>query len=370
MDIKKTQRATLIFTIWTFFYFLCFRWFMLTNWNFNIFSASDWQFLYFEWWHKGWIIEGSYFWIFVISLFLFIPIWIWGSCFFLSCNYSKYMEKMFWDSIYKKKTKKVQEQNKNVRVKKKKSYREVRPKALATTPQTIAPVQTTATDTDLMSQEPSTTQKLFMEEKTPSADRSFSSRELTDDFAGASPFAQDLTNFEMSTSDFDDQIKPLDENLSEIMLSRGAVVIENPRLNDSMIDYMAISKDQIFFILTDPEKGDWLADEERFNDEDPLWFSETSHRVSPITILKNFETLFKTSLDDEKFQTHIILVKTDGNIINAEDMLDVWRDMNVLVARSAIGAPAELPSFAETFPPSVEAAQNEDIEKIQTLVAK
>ena len=370
MDINKIQRTTFIFTLWTFLYFLCFRWFMLTNWNFNIFAASDWQFLYHEWWHKGWIIEGSYFWIFVISLFLLIPLWIWGTCFFLSCNYSKYMEKMFWDAIYKKKTKKVQEQNKNVRVKKKKSYREVRPKALATTLQTVAPVQTTSTDTDLMAQAPSTNQKLFMEEKMPSMDRTFSSRELTDDFAGESPFEQNLDNFEISASDFDDTPKPLDENLSQIMSSRGATVIENPTLNDSSIDFMAVSKEQIFFVLTDPEKGDWLADEERFNDEDPLWFSETSHRVSPITILKKFEEAFKASLNDGKFQTHIILVKTDGNIINAEDMLDVWRDMNVLVARSAIGSPAELPSFAETFPPSVETADAEDIEKIQMLVTK
>ena len=61
------------------------------------------------------------------------------------------------------------------------------------------------------------------------------------------------------------------------------------------------------------------------------------------------------------------MIKTDGNIINAEDMLDVWRDMNVLVARSATGAPAELPSFGETFPPQLEAPEAEDIERIQML---
>ena len=370
MDAKKLQRTTLIFTIWTFLYFLWFRWFMLTNWTFNIFSADDWQFLYHEWWDKGWIIEGSYFWIMIISLFLFIPVWIWGFCFLLSRNYTHYMEKIFWDLIYKKKTKKVQEQNKNVRVKKKKSYREIRPKALATTPQTVAPVQSTPVDTDVMSTAPSTRQDLFMEEKMPSIESGFSSRELSDDFAGASPFAQSSNDFEMQLPDLNDDIQPLNENLSEIMTAAGAIVFEKPAIGDNSVDYMAVANGQIFFILTDSEKGDWLADEERFNDEDPLWFSETSHRVSPITILKNFEAEFSSLLNDASCQTHIILVKTDGNIINAEDMLDVWRNMNVLVARSATGAPAELPSFTDTFPASIDAPNAEDVEKIQMLITQ
>jgi hypothetical protein len=277
---------------------------------------------------------------------------------------------MFWDSIYKRKTKKIQEQNKNVRVKKKKSYREVRPKALSTTPQTVAPVQTNLMNSDLMPEAPSTTQKLFMEERTPSIDRGFSSRELTDDFSGASPFAQDLNDFEMPASGSSGEIKPLDEDFTQIMSSRGAVVIEKPTIEDVSIDFMAIAKDQIFFVLTDDEKGDWLADEERFNDEDPLWFSETSHRVSPITLLKNFEASFLSLLNDSAYKTHIILVKTAGNIINAEDMLDVWRDMNVLVARSGIGAPEELPSFGEVFPPQLDAPPTEEVEKLQTLIAK
>ena len=116
------------------------------------------------------------------------------------------------------------------------------------------------------------------------------------------------------------------------------------------------------------EEGDWLADEERFNDEDPLWFSETSHRVSPITILKNFENELKQA--GVKAQTHIILVKTAGNIINAEDMHDVWTQMNVLVARSGTGCPVELPSFTQTFPAQLEAPTEEDIQAIQELLKK
>ena len=255
MNVEKTQRTTFIFTIWTFLYFSWFRWFMLENWQFNIFSGYAWKSLFNEWWYKGWIIQGSYFWIFIISLFLFIPVWIWGLCFFLTRNYNKYFEKLFWDSIYKKKTKKVQSQNRNIKVKKKKSYREVRPRALTGTPQSIAPITSVEADPEIMNKAPSSAQKLFMEEKlTTSADTSFSSRELSDDFEGESPFSQNAQDFDVSMIASDQKIERLDENLPEIMTKSGAVVIEKPTIENSTIDYMAISKDQVFFVLTDAEK--------------------------------------------------------------------------------------------------------------------
>ncbi len=372
MDTKKLQRTTLIFTIWTFFYLLWFRWFMLVNWKFNIFVANDWKSIFNEWWYNGWIIQGSYFWTFVIALFLFIPVWILGFCFLSSVKYRMYYEKLFWDQIYKKKTKQIQKNNTQIRIKKKKSYREVRPRALAGTPQTVAPVQPNVSS-DMMTSMPSNSQDLFLEEKMPQMPKgsSFSHRELPDNFEGDSPFASQSGDFDMSAGfDMNDTPVELKENLPEIMQNAGAQIIESPELAGNKVDYLAVSKDQVFLILTDNEKGDWLADEERFNDEDPLWFSETSHRVSPITTLKKFET----TLDEQikaaglKMQSHVILVKTDGNIINAEDMIDIWKQMNVLVCRSATGMPEELPSFTDTFPKELEAGELENIEQIKLIV--
>ncbi len=380
MDIKKIQRTTFISTLWTFLYFLWFRWFMLHNWQFNIFSSNDWKSTFNDWWYHGWIIQGSYFWIFVISIFLFIPVWIWGLCFFLSIDYKKHYEKLFWDVIYKKKTKQVQANNKQIRVKKKKSYRQVRPKALSGTPQMVAPVQPQQ-PVDMMTSAPSTASmgmgapNLMMEEKLPDslASSSFSHREIADDFNGASPFAsagmENNYGMPMNLGAMDTPVE-LKEDLPAIMQAAGATVIANPVLGENKISFLAVSKDQVFLILTDAEKGDWLADEERFNDEDPLWFSETSHRVSPITQLKNFEKALNDKMFENglKSNTHIILVKTDGNIINAEDMADVWRQMGALVARSATGMPEELPSFTETFPKELQAADMEQVDKIKQIV--
>ena len=372
MDIKKTQKTTLVFTLWTFFYFLCFRWFLLTNWDLDMFSASHWKFIYHKWWYEGWIIEGSYFWILFISLFLFVPVWILGFCFFMTRPYGLYMEKLFWDSIYKKKTTAVQNQGKITGLKKKKSYKEIRPKALPGMFINVASTQKNApVASDEMDVAPSMSQKLFMQESSaPMPSNGFSSRELSDDFGGISPFAQadeDVLSSAFNAMD-NQETEALDENLFEVMSKAGAAIVERPQVADKTVDYMAIAKGQVFLVLTDAEEGDWLADEERFNDEDPLWFSETSHRVSPITILKDFENELKNA--GVKAQTHIILVKTAGNIINAEDMHDIWTQMNVLVARSGTGCPVELPSFTQTFPAQLEAPTEDDIQAIQELLKK
>ena len=115
-----------------------------------------------------------------------------------------------------------------------------------------------------------------------------------------------------------------------------------------------------------------LVDEERFNDEDPLWFSETAHRISPITTLKNFETSLQKKLSDANLdvKTQIILVKTNGNIINAEDMLSIWEQMNAWVARSSFGLPEELPSFTEVFPKDLAHPDEDVVEKVEAIVKK
>ena len=40
-----------------------------------------------------------------------------------------------------------------------------------------------------------------------------------------------------------------------------------------------------------------------------------------------------------------VLVEKEGNIINAEDMISTWEKSGVLVCRTGIGGPDELPSW-------------------------
>ena len=371
MIAKKIRKVTFIFIIWTILYLVWYRWVMLDGWRFNIFAADDWKFVANAWWNEGWIIQGSYFWIFVIMLFLLIPLWFLGLCVLCSINYTEKYEKWFEPLIYRSKAKKNQKSTPRIRTKKKKSYMEVRPRALAGAPQKIAKVkQPKESDNDDFGSS-SSPNDLFMSEapKKSSRNASFSRREVTDDFEGESPFkTPDMMN-EFLPQETQEELK---ENIPDIMEKSGAFIITKPSIDDNTIDYLALSRDKAFLVLTDAEEGDWLADEERFNDEDPLWFSEMAHRISPIALLKKFEASLKERLSDlgTTIQTQIILVKTNGNIINAEDMLSTWEEMGATVARSSFGMPEELPSFTEVFPSDLKNPDMEIAQKVEALTKK
>lgn len=367
MNFKNLLRGTFIFTLWTFLFFLWFHWFLLTNWDFDILLGYHWQYIFQQWWYGGWVIQGSYYWIFVLSLFFAIPVWLMGFFFFASINYTQLIEKLFWDWIYQKKTKKLQKQSKKIRVRKKKSYKEIRPKPLAATIDTI---QTAVSASD--GQEPGffmdESRRRFSEE-TPH----FSHRELPEDLSTSSPFsaASSFSGEEQPLS-VEPTIEPLHEDLEAIIRKSGAHVQKGVHLGEDVIDYVAFGQKDAYLVLLDNEPGDWLADEERFNDEDPLWFSESSHRVSPLTVLRRAADRLKTTLEKEgiSLTSHILLVKTKGNIINAEDMKDVWKEMNVTVARTDVGMPEELPSFTDAFPTNVEPMSEDVFASVETALGK
>ena len=84
----------------------------------------------------------------------------------------------------------------------------------------------------------------------------------------------------------------------------------------------------LFFYGNEP-LHDWLADEEDFNGEKPLWFSESSHCISPVYKVKEYVD----SLPAEEKRYEPIVVLMDGStIINAYDMIEVWQEMGVVVA--------------------------------------
>ena len=371
MTIKKIQKVTFIFTIWTILYLVWYRWVMLDGWKFNIFLSDDWKFIFNAWWNEGWVIQGSYFWIFVIMLFLFIPLWILGFCVLASIHYTEKYEKWFEPLIYRSKAKKNQKSTPRIRTKRKKSYMEVRPRALAAAPQKIAKVKNTAKESDDDFGSSSSSNDLFISEtpKKSSRNTSFSRREVTDDFEGESPFKTPDMMSEFIPQEKREELK---ENIPDIIEKSGAFIIAKPSIDDNTIDYLALSRDKAFLILTDAEEGDWLADEERFNDEDPLWFSEMDHRISPIALLKKFETSLKERLANlgTTIQTQIILIKTNGNIINAEDMQSTWEEMGATVARSSFGMPEDLPSFGEVFPNNLKNPDMEIAQKVESLTKK
>jgi hypothetical protein len=166
--------------------------------------------------------------------------------------------------------------------------------------------------------------------------------------------------------------KPGSANIIEIMKQKGYQVITGTTVKNTLVDFIGVAKDKICLCLLDREPGDWLADEERFNDEEPLWFSESSHRISPVRKLdivrKHLQGVF--SIDNFRPTLEAYVIVQLGNIINAEDMFDIWNDMDIKVTRIDRGSPKDIMLFAKGLSDGGSPASDKEFEKIKKLIRK
>ncbi len=136
----------------------------------------------------------------------------------------------------------------------------------------------------------------------------------------------------------------------DVLNQKGYDIITGVTIKNTIIDFLAVSENQICLCLVDKETGDWLADEERFNNEEPLWFSENSHRISPVRKASLAAKALSSRLDGSDFDIEVkpYVIIQMGNIINAEDMFEVWEETNVEVTRINRGSPKEIKLFSKT----------------------
>lgn len=359
MSLKELERNVFIFTLWTFVYFSLLRWFLISNWNFDIVAGWHWRYIAYQWWYGGWVITGVYYWIFVFTIFLSVPLWIIGYCISATVKYKKIYENLFWDKIYQRKLNKIKTDGDNAKIKRKPSYKEVRPKPLQYVNFQVAPPKNNVTPGDIFEQA--------------SAQAIQEHTELSPTFAPTTDTLTPMAPVEIDTYTeiTPENIEPVSENPEEIMASANCRVLKNIKIGEEIIDYIAVSEDTLYLCMNDNEPGDWLADEERFNNEEPLWFSETSHRVSPVTTLNNLKDNVLTTLMNAgmPYKAVPILIKTQGNIINAEDIMNVWKDLETVVCRINTGMPEELPTFGKVFPTENQLPSDDVFAKITALLS-
>lgn len=156
----------------------------------------------------------------------------------------------------------------------------------------------------------------------------------------------------------------------DIIKQKGYEIINRVTIKNTVIDFVGVSDDRICLCMLDREPGDWLADEERFNDEEPLWFSENSHRISPVRKidLARKQLLSKLEETDFNFDIDAYLIIQIGNIINAEDMFEIWDDMNVNVTRIDRGTPREIRLFARTLPDAEKRISGGKLDKLMKII--
>ncbi len=350
MSLKSLSRDSFIFVLWTIIFFVLFRFWMRAMWNFDIVVASHWQFIFEEWWYHGWVIEGAYYWSFLIFLFLFIPMWIWGAYFLIKINYTNLMEKLFLSQIYDYKAKKNHKLSRTMKVKKNKKYTEVRPPKLEVAGGSLDLKPMSATADEPKSSVPAMPVP-------PKLDAEPDILSFEDEIADMIKAHEELPN---SKEESKENRVFVEEDLEQIMKNACLKVISGMKFAGMTLDYVAVGAKNLYLCLLDKEKGEWLADEEEFGGEEPLWFSETSHRTSPIYQLLKVKDKVKEQAEKMGISVQPVLIKTDGDIINAEDMGETWDKLGVWVCRTGYGWPDILPTFSMICPSVVEEISDED----------
>lgn len=144
------------------------------------------------------------------------------------------------------------------------------------------------------------------------------------------PFHKDEEE-EKQVEKFVEQTLPFDEEIetavdAEIERQGGCVYSRFRPGNNRLysFDIAQIGK-RLYSIVYADFAGDWLSDEDSFAGDPPLWFSESSHRVSPVHQAIRCRDFFSKELPNIKIAS-IVVLPEKCVIINDEDMLGCWRE--------------------------------------------
>lgn len=219
-------------------------------------------------------------------------------------------------------------------------------------------------DDDIQAYEPAYTQK---RENTRSRNRLGD-----DDRKYEKPARRSRNELREQTPKRERAVKSESSSVFDVFKQKGYDVLHDVPVGKNVADLIALSADKMLICVVDRERGDWLADEERFNDEEPLWFSENSHRISPVRKADMMAGKIQKALEDTDldFQVKPYVIVTAGNIINAEDMFDVWADLDVGVVRFAAGSPEDLPLLSKAVKPCDENISEEDFSALKKVFKK
>lgn len=428
-------RTTFVGILWSIFFIEGIRVIMLTNWRFDIFSPKHWN-MAWELWLSGWVINDPKEWAFVLIIITFIPLWLTGWAALSMLPLGKIFAKIISiplniiNRIFDTPVKVIKNTASIKAVKKKKSYKEVRPRSLrqpidetayikqpekTSIPQPSKPIPIPPApipmpkssysepkvadkfdhslfqfdndddfDFDIfedkpVKEEPKTETVVEAPAEVSTGRKSKndqnrnrdSNKDNNRDKKGNNNSNQQRNNNNNQPNPkASDNKQRVTSSTMEVLKQKGFEVITGATIKDTLIDYIGVSSNEICLCLIDKESGDWLADEERFNDEEPLWFSESSHRISPVRKIDIARQALIKKLEDSKLEYDVksFVIIQIGNIINAEDMFEVWDTMNISVTRIDRGSPKELRLFSKSIEESEGAINKESFDKIKKTI--
>jgi len=429
-------RNLIVGICWSIFFIEGVRVIMLRNWHFDIFNTAHWNYAW-ELWLKGVVIRSPKEWAFILILITFIPLLLTGWAALCLLPWEEVFRTVFnfpikiFGKIFAKPVSAIKHTATIKAVKKKKSYKEVRPRALR------APIDESIYDNATKTQSSSqTTSVVSSPSPTPIPPAHIPHKDIAQSTVPTVLPAPSTEKFDHSLFQFDDEEdfdfnfdafeetntvkadnspttpeksqpnskskskdtpsknnkknsdKPQNNknqatnknnennksrsgnSVHDVLRQKGFEIIVSATIKNNLIDFIGISSDKICLCLLDKENGDWLADEERFNDEEPLWFSENSHRISPVRKVDLAKQALEEKIKENNLNFEVIpyVVIPNGNIINAEDMFEIWDNMHINVTRIDRGTPKELKLFSKSLPEIETPVNKEDFEKLKKLV--
>ncbi len=373
---KILKPLTLI--LWTIGCYFGFRWTLYKYWAFDIINPASWQELGYLW-ETGKVFP----WLFICAFIIIVPVWIMGIIGIRKTNIEVAVKKTLTFPFAMNKRKKIQSlAKKSVKIKKKKSYVNTRPPALK-------PVMGEAFAVNPRKHIEATDGKYSPSIDEDDNDDFYSSRDDRrsnnfDDYSDdrlpilGEPEDSDLEFLDptIKQKSFDNHGKNYDEaetsaNIKEIIENAGYEAITKVKAGKDVIDFVAISNSAIILCFEETQKGNWLADEERFNDDEPLWFSESAQKVSPAYKALEIRNKVNDAISIVLPEVMVVpvLIISQGTIINAPDMLDTWEEMQVFVSRIGAGGPNDLKKLNNLIPQNQDDNTNEEIvEKIKSAI--
>ena len=378
MRIQNPKRTFFIgIIVWLLFFGWWFRGFLFKNWQFRLFSFKSWKYLINEF-RSGWYISSKSDWIFLFSFilapFIFALLWLWAQKIQWRKIWKKIWNALRWPFLQKKK-RALKEATAAYEPKGPIVVPVYRPQEMPSSGARFQPLKQQPQKTFLNA---STAMGDFQTEMPQSAPKNQGFDAFPNEPAypmdSPEPISKTFTNddFEkMAQTPISEieipKMEPADEDIGAILTEAGYTLLPVSAIAGQKIDFVAASQNELVLALCDTEAGDWLADEESFNDEDPLWFSETDHRVSPVFQLISVSKTVQKNLGDA-IKVQPVLIEREGTIINAEDMMRTWNDLGVKVCRTKTGGPVELPTGSEIFKESQEKISDELLEKIKAVL--
>lgn len=174
-----------------------------------------------------------------------------------------------------------------------------------------------------------------------------------------------------NTLSFADVLKDIHvENLREkLQALETEYGVRKLSLSNPLTDVVYMTGNELLLVKGDflpPDKRveSWLADEESCNNEPPLYFSESSHRESPLYALQRAQAFYSRFFPEPSFSIRLLLL-CNYSIINFDDMLPVWEELGATVVHNVTG---EQFLFSEPATPAQKKDDVTDDEEFERLL--